>query len=188
MIAVSFLQAAGLCFLLLLLSAPWWMRLSKRLVQVSWCRSLWWAEPCQGVCLASSCVLRKTLSCPSADGCGCVPALLVAWHEASQHWSLQAVRWCQVLVRKWWPLGGLTPMSTPQNYRCQCLCPCSRPQLPPTSAGDPPILAGKSGLGFYEATAFFPGSWCTQEWGFCALQEGSFCFPQSYGIPAVKPC
>ena len=109
----------------------------------SWLLSLWWAGPCQGVCLSGSCVLRKTLSSLSADGWGCVPALLVVWPEESQHWSLQAVGWGQVLVRKWWPPGGLTPMSTPQNYCRQCFCPCSKPQVP-ASTGDPPILAGKT--------------------------------------------
>ena len=49
-------------------------------------------------------------------------------------------------------------MSIPQNYRCQCLCPCSEAQLPPASAGDPQILAGRSGPGSYEVTAFSPGS------------------------------
>ena len=37
---------------------------------------------------------------PSADGWGCVPTLLVVWPDVSQHWSLQAVGWGQVLGRK----------------------------------------------------------------------------------------
>ena len=81
---------------------------------------------------------------------------MLVWPEASQHWSLQAGGWGQVLVRKWRPPGGLTPMSTPQNCHCQCLCPCSEPQLPPASTGDPPILSGKSGSVSYEVTAFIP--------------------------------
>ena len=71
---------------------------------------LWSAGLCQEVGLVGSCGLRKTLGILSADGLGCVPALLVIWPEASQHWSLQAVEWGQVLVRKWQPPGGLTPM------------------------------------------------------------------------------
>ena len=47
------------------------------------------------------------------------------------------------------------PRSTSQNFCCQCLGPCSEPQPPPTSAGDPPILAGRSGPVSYGATAFF---------------------------------
>ena len=97
----------------------------------NWVLSLWWAGPCQGVCLAGSYGLRKTLGSPSADGWGCLPTLLVVWPKASQYWSLQSVQWGQVLVRKWGPPGGLTPTSTPQNYHHQCLCPHSEPQPPP---------------------------------------------------------
>ena len=35
--------------------------------------------------LVGRAVLRKTLSSLSADGWGCVPALLAVWPEASQH-------------------------------------------------------------------------------------------------------
>ena len=128
----------------------------------SWVLSLWWAGPRQGVCLAGSCGLRKNSGSLFADGWGCVSALLVVWPETSQHWSLQDVAWGQVLVRKWRPPGGLTPSSTLQNYCHQCFCPHSEPQLPPTSAGNPPIPAGDSGPGSYEVIAFPPGSQCTQ--------------------------
>ena len=37
------------------------------------------------------------------------------------------------------------PRSTSQNFCWQCPCPHSEPQPPPTSAGDPPTLAGMSG-------------------------------------------
>ena len=148
--------------------------------------SLWWAGLCQGVCIAANCVLRKTLSSLSADGWGCVPALLVVWPEASQHWSLQAVGWGQVLERKWQPPGGLKPMSSPQDYQRQYLCPRSEPQHPAASTGVPPVLAGRSGPVFYEITAFFPRSWCSLDLVY-ALQEWCFCFPLSYGIPVIKP-
>ena len=75
-------------------------------------------------------------------------------------------------------------MSTGQNCCCQSLCPHSEPQHPPPTA-DPPILAGRSGPAPYEVTAFFPGSWCARD--VCALQEWSLYFPQSSGIPAIKP-
>ena len=48
------------------------------------------------------------------------------------------------------------PMSTSQNCCCQCLCPCSEPQLLTASAGYPPVLAGRSGPVSYGVTAFFP--------------------------------
>ena len=47
-----------------------------------------------GSCLSSGQgVLSKTLSLLSADVWGCVPALLVFWPEASQHWNIQTVGW-----------------------------------------------------------------------------------------------
>ena len=87
-------------------------------------------------------MLRKTFRSLSADRWGCVPALLVIWPEAPQCWSLWSVGWDEVLVRRWWPPGEFTPMSTPQNYCCQCLCLYREPQPLPASAGDPPVLAG----------------------------------------------
>ena len=128
-----------------------------------WVLSLWWAGLCQEVCLAGSCGLRKTFGSLSADGWGCVPTLSVLWPEVSPHWSLEGVGWGQVLVRKWRPLGGPTPMSTPQNYRHLCFCPCSEPQLLPTSTGDSPIPAGRSGPRSCELTAFSLGSWYAQD-------------------------
>ena len=40
--------------------------------------------------------LRKPLGSLTADGWDCVPAQLVAWPEASQHWCLQVVGWGSV--------------------------------------------------------------------------------------------
>ena len=37
------------------------------------------------------------------------------------------------------------PMSTSQNFYCQCPCPRGEPQPPPAFAGDPPTPAGRSG-------------------------------------------
>ena len=53
--------------------------------------------------------------------------------------------------------GRLTPRSTSQNFCCQCPCPHGEPQPPPTSAGDPPTLAGRSGSVSYGFTA--PSPW-----------------------------
>ena len=113
---------------------------------------------------------------------GCVSALLVVWSEASQHWSLQAIGWGQVLVRKWQPM----PVNSQQNLCCQCPCFHSEPQLPLMSTGHPPILNGNSDLVSYELTALFPGSWWVWD-PVCILQEYSFCFLQFCTIYAVTP-
>ena len=97
------------------------------------------------------CGFRMTLGRLSADGWGCVPVLLVVWPEMSQHWSLQAVRWGQFLLPS--PLGELTLMNIPWGLCLQCPCPHSEPQLTPTSLGDPPRPAGRSGSGSYVVTA-----------------------------------
>ena len=73
---------------------------------------------------------------------------MVVWPKVTQHWSLQALWWCYC-----WTLGGLMPMSTSQNFCCQCSFPCSEPQLPPTSAGVPPTLAGRSASVSYRVSA-----------------------------------
>ena len=80
-----------------------------------------------------ACGLQKTLGSLSADGWGCVPTMLVVCPETSQHWSLLAVGWGQVLVSRWLPPGELTSVSTPTYLLHQCLCPHSEPQLPPAS-------------------------------------------------------
>ena len=66
------------CIFLLLLSALWWLRLSKRLDGRLW----WWVE------LTVAVVLSKTLIHLTVDGWGWVPSLLVVLPEATQHWSL----------------------------------------------------------------------------------------------------
>ena len=48
------------------------------------------------------------------------------------------------------------PTCTSQNFCCQCPCPCGEPHPPPTSAGDPPTLAGRSISEFCRITAPFP--------------------------------
>ena len=92
-----------------------------------------------------------------ADGWGCIPALLVVWPQVSQHWSLQAVGWGQVLVSKWWSPGQLTPLRTTQNLHHHCPCPHSEPQLPPTTPEGSPRPSGWSGPGSYEVNALSLG-------------------------------
>ena len=106
-------------------------------------------------------IVSKTLICLSADGWGWVPSLLVVWPEATQHWSLPG------------SLVGLMPGLMPDSGRAQAKeyfsilllpCPChhGEPKPPPTSAGVPPTLAGKSGSVSYGVTAPSPGSRCTR--------------------------
>ena len=79
------------------------------------------------------------------------------------------------------PPGGPTPV----KYSSQLPLPVSLP--PPWATRDPLILAGMSGPGTSEVTSFYPGSSCTGDLVY-TLQEWTFCHPQSYGIPVIKPC
>ena len=67
------------------------------------------------------------------------------------------------------------------------VCPLSEPRAIPTTAGDPPTLAGRSGLASYVVTAFF--SWVLVHTRLLCVppypQEWSLCFPQSCGTPAI---
>ena len=63
---------------------------------------------------------------------GVCTTLLIVWPEASQHWSLRAIGWGQVLASQWQPLGQLTPVSTLQYFFHQCSCPGREPQSYPT--------------------------------------------------------
>ena len=80
----------------------------------------------------------------------------------------------------------LTPRSTSQNFCCQCPCPRGKPQPPPTSAGDPPTLAGRSGSVSYGVTAPSPGSGCAHYF-VCALQEWSLCSPSPVEVLQSNP-
>ena len=57
------------------------------------------------------------------------------------------------------------PRSTSQNFHCQCPCPRSEPQPPPSSAGDPPTLAGRSGSFSCGVTA--PSPWVLMHTQLC---------------------
>lgn len=75
-------------------------------------------------------------------------------------------------------------MCTPQNYHHHCLCPHREPQPSSGSSGDPPILTGRSDLVSYEVTNYF--LLCAWDLA-CILQEQNLCFPQSCGLPVIKP-
>ena len=86
--------------------------------------------------------------------------------------------------------GGLQEGSCqwglPRTAAASVLCPCSEPQLPPTSAGDPPILAGRFGPVSYGFTAFFP--WFLVHTRLCVHPPRmEFLFPPVCGSPAIKP-
>ena len=105
-----------------------------------------------------SCGLRNTSGSLSPDGWICVPALLVVWPERSQHWSLWAVGWDQVLASKCQPPGLLLPMSAPQYIHHKCFCPWSDPQPLPTSPEDPLRPAGRFGqVWLLWSHCFYPG-------------------------------
>ena len=88
----------------------------------------------------------------------CSP-LLAVWPEASQHWSLQAVRWGQILVLKVQPPRELTVINIPRGLHHQCPCPHSEPQWAPSSPEDPPGPTGRPSPGSYELL-LCPGSHC----------------------------
>ena len=148
---------------MLLLSFPWWVRLVWSLIQVSWWEGLvpahWWVElgprPLVGRGMSrGGSRHRKSLGSPSTHGWGCVPTQFAFWPEESQHWSLQAIGWSQILVPKCQPPEKLTQMNAPQYVCHQCLCPQGEPQLPSASPGDPPRPAGRYGPGSYQITSF----------------------------------
>ena len=88
-------------------------------------------------------------------------------------------------TRSWWENGDLQKGSCQWELLLPVSLPHSEPWLLPTSAGDPSRPAARSGLGSYEATAYFDRSWCTQDLVY-SLQEWSFCCPQSCGIARIK--
>ena len=176
---------------LLLVSAPWWVRLVQRFVQASWwgcagaCplvgRTGSWPSgeqgPCQGTCL------EVAVGSLSADGWGCIPALSVVWPEAGAYRLLGGAR-SQYL--------GFKVSASSQSSCRSPLCPPpafmtpERATATPASPGDPPRPSGRSGPDSYGVTAFAlePSVHKT----LCALSKSGVCFSQSHGAPAVKPC
>ena len=136
------------------------------------------------------CGLRKSLGSLSADGWGCVPALLVVWPEASQHWSLQAVGWGQALVPRS-QARRLPPARVHINdHSSVCQPPAFMILERATAAPCLPRRPSKTSREVWPrllwSHCFCPQSQCTQDLVY-ALQEWSLCFPQSCGAPTVKP-
>ena len=73
-----------------------------------------------------------------------------------------------------------------QICSCQCLCPCSKPQLHPL-AWQETLQYQQVGLAqaLMRSLLFYSQSWHTQDL-VCTLKELSFCFPQPCGIPGLK--
>ena len=129
--------------------------------------------------------LRMTLGGLSADELGYIPTLRVVWPEVSQHWSLQAVGWGQLLVTKLWSLGELMPMITPWGIHCQYSFPHSESQ---SISACPANQDPQGHLALIPIDSLLcPGSQWT--WNLvCVVQKWSPCFPQSCGAPPFKAC
>ena len=160
---------------MLLVSAPLWVRLVSRLVQASWWEGPVPAHSWLELSLAplvsraisrgmsrGGCGIRKSLGCLSVDEWDCVPAMLVGWPKASQHSSLQAVRWGQVLVLM---LQARCQLS--DEYSWICLLPsfmshsCHRATVSPPP---PQETLQDQQVGLVQApmkSLLCPGSWCT---------------------------
>ena len=84
-------------------------------------------------------------------------ACCVAVHGVTESDTTEQLNWTELpSTRDCRLFRGLSAMSTSQNFCCLCLCPHREPQLPPASAGDPPIPEYRSGLNSYRVIAFFP--------------------------------
>ena len=128
----------------------------------------------------------------SADGLGCIPALLVVWPEAFQHRSLQAVGPA---------LGANDPIKMssskesshrqilPVSLCHQCLCTQREPRLPTPHLARRPSKLASVAQPLKKFTVFALGSSVQETFqeGAC-LQQRSLCLPQSWEAPAGKPC
>ena len=153
------------------------MRLSKRLVQVSWWEGLvvGRADCCSG---GQSSVKLSSIW------------LLIGRAGYPPCW-LFGLRQPNIGVY----LGSLVELmadsgrSHAKEYFPELLLPVSLSSrwatVTPTSAGDLPTLAGRSVSVSPGVTSPSPGSECTQ-YSVCPLQEWSLCFPQSCQSPANK--
>ena len=88
--------------------------------------------------------------------------------------------WKKMVASRWVHANEYSPeLSLPVSWFPQWATDTSR------LCRRPSILAGRSGLIFYETIAFFPRYWC--EWDLVySLPEWNFCFPEFCGIPGVK--
>ena len=176
----------GIVVILLLVSAPWWVRLVQRLVHASWQEGLvpahWWVELGPGPLVSRAlsrdisrrgCGLRTPLGSLSADGLGCIPTLLIVWPEAFQHWSLQAVGPAVMLMNqsRCHPPKRVHTDKYSQYLSATSVCvhkvSHGYPHL--TSPGDPPRLAGVAQV-LRKFTAFAP-------WFQCPRDFPSVCMP-----------
>ena len=57
-----------------------------------------------GVVFCGVCVLIMILGSLCANGCGCVPVLLVVWHRVSSWVEWRWIEWSWVLALRWRPL------------------------------------------------------------------------------------
>ena len=102
-----------------------------------------------------------------------------------QHWPLQAIEWGQILAASRKAHASEYSPKLPLLL-CLFLQLAAATSSHSTSTGDPPIPAGNLVLNPMKSLLFFP--WVLVCKRPCVHpQEWSFCFPQSYGIPAIQP-
>lgn len=115
-----------------LVSVHWWLRLVYRLVQASswewqclpadrwsYVLTLWWKRPCLELCLEAQKVFGQPV-CLRVRLCSCPPVVLP---EGSQHWTLQTIKWGQVLVPRCQSLQELKQMKLPGTSATSVLVP-----------------------------------------------------------------
>ena len=149
-------------------SALWRMRLFKRLVQASWWEWLepahWWMQV-DLVLLMSRVMLRHVFSRQVyAQGdkaahllvgeAAFMPRELLGLSCSSTLGQLELLLFPSFLARKWQPPGGSQQWVLPRASTTTVFV-TSKPEPHTTSAGSPPVLAGRSGPLFCEVTALY---------------------------------
>ena len=104
----------------------------------------------------------------------CVPILLVVWPEVSQHWSLQAIGWCQNSDLQESSHQGIFPGVSTSSVLIPTVSHSHPPPAPQETLQDLQVGLAQAPM----ESLFCPGSQCT--WKLvCVLKEWSLCFPRS---------
>ena len=142
---------------------------------------LWWARPCLGAWSRGDCGLRKSLgSLPTVGGSVSHPVCCLTW-SVNQHWSLQVVRWDQILVPRCQPPGELMQMNAPHLSVTRVSHSHSLP--PAWRPGDQQVGLAQASVKLL-LLPLVPAHtrFCVQP-----LRVKSL-FSQSYRAPVIKPC
>ena len=157
------------------LSTGWW----------SWVLSLWWAGPCQGVCVeVAVSSVQFQAACLLIGGAVFHPCWLfglgVPPLEPAGCWVGPCLSTKMATSRR------AQPINIPWSLHHQCPCPHSEPHPTPTSPVDPPRSSRRSSPGSYGVTSL---CWVLVHVKSCVHpQEWNLCFLQSCGAPALKSC